>query len=269
MKEITLSDYLALFYSKFKVDIPHENKNFNIINFVDSFERFIKQVIIPECFISSNDILKELEKNKFLYFYIDKEENESYNCIFEYKKNKKIYLSSTINLFKENIKVVDFYDSKLYKISFFKAPKDLLLSNFINFNLFEKDVALKFEKSKICLEEHTERKLSVIVENKEYLISEIKSDDLNFSKWIEYFYEDRYDNFFEMVDISFYNVKDYSIISLNYDIYKNKYYLKNNKTDQSLFKNLSLGAVNYLNNINKKVKDINDEDFKLISLIEY
>lgn len=269
METITQSDYLELFYSKFNVNIPHENKNFNIINFTNAFERFIKQIINPECFREYEQILKELENNKFIYFYIDKKEDESYDCIFEYKKNKKIYLSSTINLFKENIKIVDFYDSQLYKLKFFKVPKDLLLSNFVNFNLFEKDVALKFEKSEICLEDHTEKKLSIIVENKEYLVSEIKSDDINFSKWIEYFYEDRYDNCFEMVDISFYNVKDYSIISLNYDIYESKYYLKNNKASKSMFKNLSLEAVNYLNNINKKVKDINDEDFKLISLIAY
>jgi hypothetical protein len=269
MKKLDSSDYLRLFYSKFNIDLPHTDPKFCILEFSGIFEQFATEVVGINPSSEYNESLKKLKDNEFIYFYINKKEDESFNFVFEYNKNNKIYVSRTVDMDYSNISIVDFYDAEVVEEFKLNIPENLSKYNIFDGCFFKKGNEIKLKKKRFFFDKENEQNVcSIEINNKEYILTETFVKAIS-STWIEYFYREVKNSSYGSVDVSITMIQNNEIIDLNYFTCNNKYYLKNKNGNGSIFKNLSFNAVEYLNITGRYFKDITAEDFRYISLLAY
>lgn len=249
-------DYLQLFYLKFKYFVPIGYLNFELKNFLKEFRDFLEETVNMKEVYNYKEALKILKRRKNLFFECIDDSKKSNEYIFKFSviKSNKTYYYKKIKMINKKTETETYYNKKICNLVYFDKSYSNWNYNFlVGSNRIPKNLDLTIYEDKNS--NFYEKKLKI---NDEIIILNEQKKILKYNIIIQY----NYDINIKIDNIEYYLVADEECIDIKYEFKYNKY-IENSKD------NLSKVASLYFNDKNKKIEDFNEEDLKMIKILNY
>lgn len=200
--------------------------------------------------------LSILKRRKNIFFECIDDSKTSNEYIFKFSviKSNKIYYYKKIKMIDKQNEIETYYSKKICNLIYFdKSYSNWNYDFLVGYNRRPKDLDLtiyEYNNSNFY-----EKKLKI---NDEIIILNEQKKLLNYNLYLQYNYD---------ININIDNIEYYFATDENYiDI---KYEFKSNKYIENYQDNVSKVASLYLNDKNKKIEDFNEDDFKMINILNY
>lgn len=249
-------DYLHLFYLKFKYFLPIKDLNFELKFFLKEFRDCLEETVNMKEVYNYKEALKILKRRKNLFFECIDDSKKSNEYIFKFSiiKSNKTYYYKKIKMINKKTETETYYNKKICNLVYFDKSFSNWNYNFlVGSNRIPKNLDLTIYEYKN--NNFYEKKLKI---NDEIIILNEQKKLLNYNLYLQYNYD---------INIIIDNIEYYFATDENYiDI---KYEFKSNKYIENYQDNVSKIASLYLNDKNKKIEDFNEDDLKMINILNY